>query len=105
MVQCKDCKYWATEDEEWYGCKTCEAAINGKSVQFFVSGDDDEDSLLTAPNFGCMVGVKKKEYGLCTCGHPEYDHAMEYGKGGVICRHVNKNNFYCACEDYKSEKE
>ena len=36
---------------------------------------------------------------LCRCGHSRYSHAMEYGRGGALCRVRG-----CKCMDWAVQK-
>ena len=40
-----------------------------------------------------------REQKICTCGHARKAHAVEYGKGGSLCREWD-----CPCDDYQESK-
>jgi hypothetical protein len=60
--------------------------------------------------FGYRAAVRdlkkrKKETRCSTCGHAKSSHAMEYGRGGALCRSTSVGSgSCCACEDYKARK-
>ena len=49
LKRCKTCRHWDVEECEWLGNRQCTA---GKG--WFVGGGDNNDSLYTEPEFGCV---------------------------------------------------
>ena len=56
IVRCRDCRFWAEGRYEYMGCRPCYSS----SDLFFVGGGDENDSLFTAPGFGCVAGLLRE---------------------------------------------
>ena len=56
-VLCKNCKYWGNKRYEWDGHCPCD----NNNGRFFIGGGDNNDSLYTKPNFGCIDGLTINE--------------------------------------------
>ncbi len=52
IVRCSQCKYWGPEKYDWFGSRPCQ----NENARFFVAGGDNNDSLYTEPEFGCIDG-------------------------------------------------